>query len=87
MSNLKAAPFSESAIKVELDKARVRPVGTANSLGSAAEYRAQAADYDLIAETEPTLTWDARVRLARAAYALRIEADRLNGRNLQREKD
>lgn len=79
MTNLRAAPFNESAIKTELDKARARPVGASHSLGSAAEYRAQAADYDLIAETEVVLTWDARLRLARAAHALRIAAARFEG--------
>lgn len=88
MSNVKAAPFNQSAIKTELDKARARQVGyphgihsDVGGLGTAAQFREQAAGYDSIAETEAVLTWSGRVKLARAAVALRLMADRLDGKN------
>lgn len=73
-SNLKAAPVNSTAIKLELDAARARPSTDRLGLGTAEDYRAQAAEYDSIAETE-MLSWPSRVRLARAAAALRIAAD------------
>lgn len=82
MSNATARTHNGSLIKAELDKARARPIGTsvaAHGLGSVAEYRAQAAEYDDLALNEPVLSWDGRVRLARAAYALRVMAGRIEG--------
>lgn len=81
MSNLKAAPVDASAIAVELSKACGRPVGLStenHGLGTATEYRAQADEYSLFA-LDPLLSWPSRIRLTRAAVALRIAADLMDG--------
>jgi hypothetical protein len=68
-SNESSAVFEPLRARRALDVARAQGL-----LRDPAALRAQAADYDAIAESESVLDWSGRVRLATAAAALRLAA-------------